>query len=169
MKVRFTAILEKYHTPGDKYGWTYIRVPAEMATQLKPGKKTSFRVKGKLDGHSIEQVSLLPMGGGDFFLAVNAGMRKGIGKKQGASVKVELEADDAVYKMNEDFIACLADEPRAKAFFESLAPSHQRYFNNWIDSAKTDATRAKRIAQSVNGLMRSMDYGQMIRSLKAGE
>ncbi len=69
--------------------------------------------------------------------------------------------------MNIDFIDCLTDLPFAKEFFEQLAPSHQRYFSKWIDDAKTDETRAKRIAASLNALERGMSYGEMIRSLKA--
>lgn len=107
------------------------------------------------------------MGGGDYILAVNATMRRGIGKRQGASVKVQLEEDKEEYKMNGDFVDCLRDEPLAQAFFDSLPPSHQRYFSTWIDSAKTEETRARRIAQSVNALSRKMGYGEMIRALKA--
>ncbi|WP_262919566.1 YdeI/OmpD-associated family protein [Niabella hibiscisoli] len=44
-----------------------------------------------------------------------------------------------------------------------MAPSHQNYFSKWIDDAKTDATKTKRIAQALFGLNNKMDYGQMIR------
>jgi uncharacterized protein YdeI (YjbR/CyaY-like superfamily) len=80
---------------------------------------------------------------------------------------VQLEADNAAFKLNDEFMACLEDEPEALAFFQSLAPGHQRYFSNWIDSAKTDGTRAKRIAQTINAMLRSMNFGEMIRALKA--
>lgn len=165
--IKFTAILKKFGVQGEKTGWTYIEVPAELAGKLKPGTKKSFRVKGKLDEHPIEQVALMPLGDGNFFMPINASMRKGIGKRQGASLKVQLEADDAAFKLNDEFIACLEDEPKALTFFQSLAPGHQRYFSNWIDSAKTDGTRAKRIAQTINAMLRSMNFGEMIRALKA--
>ncbi|MCH5689032.1 YdeI/OmpD-associated family protein [Niabella sp. W65] len=53
--------------------------------------------------------------------------------------------------------------PACKSVFASLAPSHQNYFSKWIDDAKTDATKTKRIAQALFGLNNKMDYGQMIR------
>lgn len=165
--IKFTAILKKFGIQGEKTGWTYIEVPADLAGKLKPGTKKSFRVKGKLDDHPIEQVALMPLGDGNFFMPINASMRKGIGKRQGASLKVQLEADNAAFKLNDEFMACLEDEPKALAFFQSLAPGHQRYFSNWIDSAKTDGTRAKRIAQTINAMLRSMNFGEMIRALKA--
>lgn len=165
--IRFTAILKKFGELGDKTGWTYIEIPRELSEKLNPGVKKTYRVKGRLDEHVIEQVALAPMGEGQFIIAVNAGMRKAIGKRQGASVKVQLEKDETGWKLNEDFLACLEDEPRAMDFYKSLAPGHQRYFSNWIDSAKTEETRAKRIAASLNAMSKSMNYGEMIRAMKA--
>lgn len=165
--IKFTAILKKYADQGEKTGWTYIDIPADIAGKLKPGNKKSFRVKGRLDEYAIEQVALMPIGEGDFIMPVNATMRKGIGKRQGASLKVQLEVDEAGFKLNEEFVACMEDEPKALAFFKSLAPGHQRYFSNWIDSAKTEGTRAKRIAQTINAMEKSMNFGEMIRAMKA--
>jgi hypothetical protein len=165
--IRFTAILKKFGELGEKTGWTYLEIPTELTDKLNPGVKKSYRVKGKLDEHVIEQVALVPMGEGQFIIAVNAGMRKAIGKRQGASVKVQLEKDESGWKMNEDFLACLEDEPKAMSFYKSLAPSHQRYFSSWIDSAKTDETRAKRIAATLNAMLKNMKYSEMIRALKA--
>jgi hypothetical protein len=162
--VQFTATLKKFETQGEKTGWTYIEVPADLAQKLKPGNKRSFRVKGKLDQHKITGVSLLPMGGGGFILAVNATMRKGIGKRYGAMVKVQLEEDKKPFAFNKDFMDCLADEPVANEYFKSLTGSHQRYFSKWIDSAKTEETRTKRIAQAVTALSKKLGYGEMIRA-----
>lgn len=164
---RFTAVLKKFADAGDKTGWTYLEVPANIAEKIKPGTRQSFRVKGLLDAHAISQTALLPAGDGAFILPVNAAMRKGIGKKQGAKVQVSLEEDTQAFVMNGDFTDCLADLPAARDFFDSLAPSHQRYFSKWIDDAKTEETRARRIAASLNALERRMSYGEMIRSLKA--
>ena len=91
--IQFTAIIKKFDQQGEKTGWTYIEIPAALAQQLKPGNKKSFRVKGKLDSYSIEQVALVPMGGGDFIMALNTTMRKGIGKGKGATLQVQLEVD----------------------------------------------------------------------------
>ncbi|HEX2847047.1 MAG TPA: YdeI/OmpD-associated family protein [Chitinophagaceae bacterium] len=165
-KIEFTTALHRFDKQGEKTGWTYIELPAELAAKIKPGKK-GFRVKGKLDSHKISQVSLLPMGGGSFILPVNATMRKGIGKKHGAMVKVILEEDKKPFEFNKDLIECLADDPAAKAFFNSLAGSVQRYFSKWIDEAKTEQTRTRRIAQAVSALSRSTSFQEMIRNLKA--
>jgi hypothetical protein len=86
--IQFTTTILKMGQQGEKSGWTYINVPQDLALQLKPGNKKSFRVKGKLDAHAIKAVAILPMGDGNFILPLNAAMRKAIGKKQGAMLQV---------------------------------------------------------------------------------
>lgn len=164
--VKFTAALKKFDRQGEKTGWTYFEIPAEFAQKLKPGNKKEFKVKGKLDNFSISRVSLLPMGGGPFIMPVNATMRKAIGKRHGAMIKVQLQADDSAFIFNSDFMECLEYEPKAKDHFKTLTGSHQRYFSKWIDSAKTDATKTKRIAMAVNALAKKWGYPEMLRSQK---
>lgn len=164
--VTFTTTILQFEKQGEKTGWTYISIPEKTALQLKPGNRKSFRVKGKLDGYAIKEVALIPMGGGDFIMALNAAMRKAIGKRKGAAVTVQLTEDKKPPALNKDLMECLADEPAALAYFNSLAGSHRLYFSKWIDSAKTSATQIKRIALAVSSLARKMDYGQMIRSQK---
>ena len=112
--VRCTAKLLQFNEQGEKTGWTYIEIPADIAQKIKPGNKKSFRVKGKLDHYPIKKVALLPMGGGKFIMALNAGMRKAIGKKKGAMLKVQIEEDHAAILINRELMLCLADEPEAK-------------------------------------------------------
>jgi len=166
MPVQFTTTILQFAEQGEKTGWTYIHIPAAIAEKLKPGNKKSFRVKGKLDEYVIRKVALLPMGDGDFIMALNATIRKGIQKRKGASLKVLLEVDKAEIKPPADLMECLADEPKALAFFQKLAKSHQNYFGKWVDSAKTDITRARRIARVVNAMAKSQNFGEMMRSLK---
>ena len=164
--VQFTVTIHRFEKQGEKTGWTYIEIPADIVRQLKPGNKKSFRVKGKLDNYKIAGVSLLPMGGGSFIMAINSAMRKGIGKKQGAMLKVELEEDKKPYQLNKEFMECLTDEPRALENFKAMPKSYQNYYSKWIESAKTDPTKTKRIAMAVSTLARGMNFSEMIRSLQ---
>jgi len=164
--IQFTAIIHKFEEQGEKTGWSYIEVPADMAQQLKPGNKKSFRVKGKLDQYKIEGVSLLPMGGGSFIMAINGAMRKGTGKKQGATLKVKLEEEKKTYQLNKEFVECLADEPRALTNFKAMSKSFQNYYSKWIESAKTEPTKTKRIAVAVSALAKGMNFSEMVRSLQ---
>ena len=165
--VTFNALIEQFAEMGEKTGWSYIRIPAAKAGKLKPGQRTSFRVKGFLDEHAIEQVALIPMGEGDFIIAVNAGMRKATGKQKGATVKVRLEVDEKIYVICPDLMESLQDEPKALAFFNKLPPGHQRYFSKWVESVKSETIRVKRIAMAVNAMARSLDFGGMLRDHKA--
>lgn len=164
--IQFTVTIHKFEKQGEKSGWTYIEIPADIAQQLKPGNKKSFRVKGKLDNYKITGVSLLPMGGGSFIMAINAAMRKGTGKKQGAMIKVQLEENKKPYILNAEFLECLQDEPRALKNFNAMPKSFQNYYSKWIESAKTEPTRTKRIAAAVSTLAKGMNYSEMIRSLQ---
>ena len=47
--IRFSAVIKRFGSQGEKTGWTYIEVPQELAVQLQPNSRKSFRVKGKLD------------------------------------------------------------------------------------------------------------------------
>jgi hypothetical protein len=162
--LRATFDIEKYSKKGEKTGWTYIEITAAQAKKIKAGQKKSFRVKGKLDAVSINGIALMPVGNGNFIMPLNAALRKQLGKKHGDAVTAQLQPDDEVYKLNQVFMQCLRDDNRAMIFFKTLAPSHQRYFSKWIDSAKTDTTKAKRIAMALNALASGWDYGTMIRN-----
>lgn len=163
--IQFTTIIKKFSDQGEKTGWTYIEIPAAIAAKLKPNNKKSFRVKGSLDNYAFQGLALLPMGEGNFIMALNASIRKKIGKRKGASLKVLIDVDNDPVKFNAELMECLADEPAGLSFFNELTPGHRKYFSNWIDSAKTDATKTKRIAQTINALSNRQDFGQMLRVL----
>jgi hypothetical protein len=167
MRISFNAKLEKFASMGEKTGWTYFVIPKKAAEKLIPGRKTSYRVKGKIDNYKIEFVAMIPFGEGNFIIAFNATMRKGTGKKFGDSISLELEVDLFVKEIDTEFLECLAFEPEAMAFFDAMPPSHRQYYSNWISSAKTEGTKTKRIALAVNTLAKKMNYGEMLRSQKA--
>lgn len=165
--VHFNTTILRFDEQGEKTGWTYITIPAAIAQQLKPGNKKTFRVKGKLDEFTIKGIALLPMGDGDFIIPINATMRKGTDKRRGAVIKVQLEVDHDEIKPPAELIECLQDEPKAFAHFDKLSKSHQNYFTKWINDAKTEQTKTKRIAQAVSALAKGFHYGEMLRALKA--
>ena len=164
--VKFEALLKKFASQGEKTGWTYFEIPAKLANKIKPDTKKSFRIKGTIDKMKIHGVATIPMGGGDFIVAVNASMRKQLNKIHGANVIVSVEEDKAGYQLNKDFVDCLNDEPAAAAYFGKMPTSHQNYYSKWIESAKTEQTKAKRIALAVNTLAKGMNYPEMLRSQK---
>lgn len=162
----FNALLKKFGQHGEKSGWTYFELSAEIASRIKPGYKRSFRVKGKIDKVDVKGLATIPIGDGNFIVSINAPLRRLLGKSQGDQVSVKLTEDKEEYRINESLLECLRDEPRAFEHFNKMPPSHQKYYSRWIESARTNATQIKRIALTVNSLARGMNFGEMIRSQK---
>src|SRR6185436_16245435 len=156
--IKFKTTIVKFGAQGEKTGWTYIVIPADVAEKLCPGNRKGFRTKGKLDSYAFSGKSLIPLGKGEFIFTIDAKIRKAIGKRAGAIVKVEIAFDKSEYKLNKEFMDCLNEEPEALEYFNSLTGSHQRYFSKWIESAKTEETKAKRIAQSTNAFLRKQGF-----------
>src|SRR5215212_4873624 len=129
--IQFTTTIQQFGRQGEKTGWTYIRIAADLAQKLKPGNKKSFRVKGKLDKYAIEKIALLPMGDGDFIMALNGTIRKGVRKSKGAMINVRLEVDDSKISINAELLDCLHDEPGALERFNKMPTSHQHYYSRW--------------------------------------
>jgi len=166
--IELIGILQQFAEKGEKTGWTYLDIPAAIAHEIKPNNKLSFRVKGFLDELAINGLALVPMGEGDFILPVKAALRKALGKRKGAMVKMQLEVDlDFKIEMPDDLTECFADEPEALQNFNQLPKSHQHYYFKWINEAKTEATRTKRIAATLNAACKGLNYGEMIRAMKS--
>ncbi|MGZ3753673.1 MAG: YdeI/OmpD-associated family protein [Mucilaginibacter sp.] len=165
--VEFDTLILQFADQGEKTGWSYIAIPADIAQQLKPGNKKSFRIKGKLDELAVSGMALMPMGEGNFIMALKAEVRKALRKNAGAILHVRIEEDkDFKVEVPDDLQECFDFEPEALEFFNSLAKSHRDYFIKWIESAKTQETRAKRIVNTVNAMLLKWDYGKMIREMR---
>ena len=165
--VEFTTIILQFADQGEKTGWTYIEVPADIAQQMNPGNKKSFRVRGMLDGFVVAGMALMPMGGGNFIMALKAEVRKGIRKSAGAMLQAKLEVDtDYKVEIPAELQECFDFEPDALEFYNSLPKSHREYFLKWINDAKTSETRAKRIVNTVNAMLRKWGYNVMIKEMR---
>jgi len=165
--VEFTTMILQFAEQGEKTGWSYIEIPADIAQQLKPGNKKSFRVRGMLDALPVRGMALMPMGEGNFIMALKAEVRKGIHKNAGAVLQVRLEEDtDYKVEMPADLQECFDFEPDALEFFNTLAKSHRDYFIKWIDSAKTKETREKRVVNTINAMLRKWSYNVMLREMR---
>ena len=164
--IHYTTVIKRFNKQGEKTGWTYIEISATHAEMLNPGVRTSYRVKGRLDDYKIEKIAIMPMGGGGFIMPLNATIRKGIKKQKDARLEVYLELDTEPIQIDADFMECLNDEPKAMETFGKFPKGHQNYFSKWIESAKTEPTKAKRIAMAVNALAKGWGFPEMIRANK---
>jgi uncharacterized protein YdeI (YjbR/CyaY-like superfamily) len=54
-----------------------------------------------------------------------------------------------IAKAPADLAAALKKSKKAQAGFDGLSPSHKREYIDWITEAKSDETRARRLAQAI--------------------
>ncbi|MBG6235902.1 hypothetical protein IWX76_002483 [Pedobacter sp. CAN_A7] len=165
--VTFKAEIERFERMGEKTGWTYVFIPMEIAHQINPDCKKSFRIKGMLDNIAIHGLSLVPMGEGNFILALKSALRKQLKKEEGAVLSLELTVDsDFKIEMPQELDMCLSDEPGLMDQFLSMPKSHQNYYINWFNAAKTEKTKVKRLTMIVNAMDQRLNFGEMIRAAK---
>ena len=165
--VNFKAEIERFERMGEKTGWTYVFIPKEIAHQINPDCKKSFRIKGMLDNIAIQGLALVPMGEGNFILALKSALRKQLKKEEGAVLSLELTVDiDFKIEMPQELDMCLSDEPELMDQFLSMPKSHQNYYINWFNEAKTEKTKVKRLTMIVNAMDQRLNFGEMIRAAK---
>lgn len=148
-------LLEKFAGKG---GWTYAQIP-----EILQNKKSHFgwvKVRGTIDGYEISKYHLMPMGNGKLFLPVKAEIRKKINKKEGDMVHVILYPDNEPLEVPEEMLLCLEDEPKALTFFKSLSESEQKFYIQYIYSAKKEDTKINRMAKSINRLKNGLKLYQ---------
>ena len=160
------TVISKFHKKGEKSGWTYVEIPAFISEKINPGIKKIYRIKGKTDDTDFSGISIYPMGEGNFIMPLNSSLRKKLSKGIGEKITLFLEVDTEIKPLDEEFLCILKEEPKAYEKYFLLSPSHQKYFSNWIASAKTMSTKAERIAKSINALLLNQSFGEMLRSNK---
>ncbi len=157
-------VIKKFTEYGEKGGWIYVDIPAEIVQQLKPNNKKMFRVQGLLGTCAIQQHNLFPKGDGSFMFPIKKTLFKAIHKNIGDTVTLQLALDETPLQIDAEFEMCLLDAPTAQQTFYNFTLSHQRYFNTWILEAKTSTTKANRIAKAIHALENGWKFADMLRN-----
>ena len=142
----------RFHTTilqGDKTA-TGIRIPDEIVEALGSGKRPAVRVT--INGFTYR--STVAVMGGVYMVGVSAENRAGARVAGGDEVDVDLELDTAPREVTvpADFAVALAAAPKARQTFDGLSYSNKSWHVLQIDGAKSDETRQRRIAKSVEAL-----------------
>jgi hypothetical protein len=126
---------------------TGIEVPAALIEQLGSGKKPAVVVE--VNGYTYR--STVGVMGGKHLVPVSSAIRKDTGLAGGDAIHVvlTLATEPRGVDMPDDFAAALAAQPKAKAFFESLSNSLQRYHVDNITGAKAADTRQRRVDKAI--------------------
>lgn len=141
-------LLEKFEGKG---GWTYALIPE--ITQNPNNPFGWVTVSGKIDSFTLERYKLMPMGNGQLFLPVKAEIRKKIKKQAGDYVQIQLEIDETPQELTDELIVCFQYEsPELLVKFQNLPNSTQKKHIDYIYAAKSEETKANRIAELMREL-----------------
>jgi hypothetical protein len=142
----------RFRTTVDLNGTTAtgMRVPPEVVEALGSGKRPPVLVT--INGYTYR--STVAVMGGESLIGVSSEHRAGAGVAAGDEVDVELELDTAARMVTvpADFAAALDEDPTARATFDGLSYSNKSWHVLSIDGAKTEETRQRRIARSIDAL-----------------
>ena len=123
----------------------------EQVAAVGEGAKR-FPVVATVNGYTW-RASVARMGG-ESLLGLNRAVRQEAGVEAGDSVAVRLELDTAPREVDvpEALATALAADDVARAAFEKLAYTHRKEFARWVDEAKRDETRGRRVAKTLEML-----------------
>jgi hypothetical protein len=124
-----------------------------VAASRKLGTRARVQVAGTINGFPI-RTSAFPMGGNTHMILVNKEMQKTAQIGAGNRVKVVIEVDEKprVLTIPPDFKGALTKSPASRDAFEKMSYSHKREYVRWIEKAKKEETRARRIEKVVEML-----------------
>lgn len=123
-----------------------VLVPPAVSAALGAGR---VHIVGTVNGAPL-QTSLTPVAGGRHKLFLNRRVREATGVAVGDRVKIVLQPDAAPHEeaLPDDLVQALRDADVLEAF-QRIARSTRNELVRWIDDAKTEPTRNKRIARAV--------------------
>jgi hypothetical protein len=129
---------------------TGIQVPPDVVEALGSGKRPAVRVT-ICDYSYLSTVATM---NGVYMLPVSADVRANAGVQAGDQVEVGLELDSTPREVvvPDDLAVALAADETARNVFESLSYSNKRRVVLPIEDARTDETRQRRIAKSIEKL-----------------
>jgi bifunctional DNA-binding transcriptional regulator/antitoxin component of YhaV-PrlF toxin-antitoxin module len=140
MTHRFATTLQ----PSGTSGGFLAEIPLDVPV-LFGGKRVP--VRGTVNGTPFR--TTIAVYGGRYYLGFRKEIRDAAGISAGDELAIELERDDEprTVELPADLAAALG--PDERAFFDSLAFTHRREYVEWIDEAKREETRRKRIVKAV--------------------
>jgi hypothetical protein len=142
--VRFQATIRQ---DGNNTG---IEIPEEIVLGLGAGKRPPVMLT--VNGYAYRNT--VAVMGGAYMVGLSAAHRAASGLAGGDAVEVDVELDTAprTVEVPPDLAAALDADPAARATFDGLSNSNRGWHVSQVTGAKTDETRQRRIARSVDAL-----------------
>ncbi len=143
--IRFKAKLLRPAEPPKGKSWTFLILPKDASAKLPARGMTT--VEGLINGHPF-RATLDPDGQGGHWLKVDRELREAAGAEAGDDVSLEIApvAEEPEPEVPADLRKALAAaHPKARAVWSDITPVARRDWIQWIESAKREETRLKRI------------------------
>ncbi len=143
----FDAVVQK------EGSFTFVAIP--FSPREVWGARPRFYVAGTINGIPVR--GTLGVLGQDYFLRLGAAWLRGTGIAPGANVSVQLSLEGPQEaNLAPDIAKALADNKKAKTFFDGLPTFYRKNYIRWIASAKREDTRARRI----NEMLKLLEDGK---------
>ena len=129
---------------------TGIPVPDDVVEALGAGKRPPVRVT--VNGYTYRNT--VAVMDGVFMISLSSENRAAAGVQGGDEVDVDVELDTAPREVTvpADFSSALDAEPAARRTFDALSHSNKSWHVLQMEGAKSDETRQRRIAKSIEAL-----------------
>ncbi len=152
--IGFKARLLRPAEPPKGTSWTFLILPKDASAKLPTRGMTT--VQGLINGHPF-QSTLEPDGQGGHWLKVDRKLREAAAAEAGDDVSLDIApvALEPEPKVPAELRKALAAaNPKARAVWSDITPVARRDWIQWIESAKREETRLKRIEDGCDMLAR---------------
>jgi hypothetical protein len=148
--VRFEGVLES----AGRGGGVLIRIPFDLREAFG-GVRVPVRVR--VNGFEFRTTTAVM--GGNALIGLNKQVREGAGVAVGDRVEVELQRDEEprTVEVPEAFASALA-EAGLRVRFDRLSYTHRKEYVRWIEEAKREETRERRLAKAVEMLGQGIEH-----------
>jgi hypothetical protein len=138
---RFTATLETRGTG------TLVEVPLDVRALFGHARPP---VRATVNGHTFQ--STIAVYGGKYYLGFNRAVRDAAEVEVGDELTIDLERDDEerTVEIPADLEAAL--DAGTRATLDGLSFTHRREYVRWIEEAKREETRKRRVDKAVEML-----------------
>jgi hypothetical protein len=138
---RFEAVVE---AEDDRL---FVEVPAAVVAALGPRRRPPLVIE--VNGYRYRSTPAVYRG--RTYLGFRRDIREAAGLSAGRRVAVSLELDEQPREVAvpNDLEDALRADPTAQAAFAALSFTHRKEYVEWVESAKRDETRRRRIERTV--------------------
>jgi hypothetical protein len=135
-------------------GGAFVEVPFDVEKAFGAKKP---KVKAMIEGVPYRGI-LTRMGTEFHMLIILKNIREQIGRTFGdeIQVSVELDVEERVVTVPAELKRAFKSDKEAKASFEKLSYTHKKEYVKWIEEAKREGTRVRRVSKTLEMLKKGM-------------